>query len=110
MHSMAPGLTLVALLPESFDGAEALLEDLSAAEAAFERLCELTGAAAESLGTPHGWRACVDVGGTLLLLHGKGETWSISAGAGMDLGDAMSAARRLHGLLGAEVDSWDLDR
>jgi len=107
---MFDALTVTSVGTHTSGEAELLLDALGGAEAALERLCELTGVEATNLGPVDAWRARVEVDGTPVLISAQGETWSIHAEAGVDLGDAMSVARRLHGLLGAAAEGWDLDR
>jgi hypothetical protein len=89
---------------------EVLLEGLSGAEAALEKLLELSGRSPGELGSPEAWAALVDLDGTELLLRGGGDAWQVAARMGADAGEGMFAARRLHGLLGALSESWDDDR
>jgi hypothetical protein len=89
---------------------DVLLEGLSGAAAALEKLLEVSGRSLGELGSPEAWAALVDLDGTELVLRGGGDAWSIAAGVGADAGEGMFAARRLHGLLGAMSEGWDDDR
>jgi hypothetical protein len=101
---------LTARTAEGAPEGEPLLERLSGAEAVLDRLAELCSLDPDQLGSPEAWAARVDLDGTELVLRGSGDTWGISAPVGTDAGEAMSAARRLHGLLGALSGGWDDDR
>jgi hypothetical protein len=101
-------LTAAPLDEGELAGAEVLLEGLGFAGDALGNLVRL--AAAPELGDEGAWRARVAFEGTVLFIVADGDRWSILAPAGEDLGNAMMAARRLHGILGAAAEGWDLDR
>jgi hypothetical protein len=91
-----------------FDGAEELLERLDLPEEALANLCRIARLDEEPLRHGEGWRARVELDRTPLLVRVQDGRWAIYAAAGA--ADAMEAARRLHGLIGATADDWDLDR
>jgi hypothetical protein len=95
----------------AFDGAEELLERLALADEALENLAHASGRAEEELASAGGgWAARVELDGTELLLRSDGGRWTIYLRRGADDDGAMLAARKLHGLVGAQADGWDLDR
>jgi NAD(P)H-hydrate repair Nnr-like enzyme with NAD(P)H-hydrate epimerase domain len=73
-------------------------------------LVALAAVEAAALGVEAAWRARVTLDGTALLIVADEDRWSILAPAGDDAGNAMMAARRLHGILGTAAAGWDLDR
>jgi hypothetical protein len=91
-----------------FDGAEDLLERLDLPEEALENLCRLARLDEEPFRDQEGWSARVELDATPLLLAARNGRWAIYAQPGVD--GAMLAARRLHGLIGATAEGWDLDR
>lgn len=93
-----------------FDGAEALLDRLDLPDAALANLSRLAAGGKEPFGGDDRWAARVEVDGTALLVRGDEARWAIYLPPGADDGDAMHAARKLHGLLGEQGDGWDLDR
>ena len=106
---------MIALLAGPLDeaalaGAEPLLEDLDLAEEALANLIRLSGASEAHLRVDGGWRARLELDGTRLFVVATAGRWSIFAAEGDDVGDAMLAARRLHGQLGEAAEGWDLDR
>jgi len=101
---------LTATPASAADQGEALLEGLSDPEAALERLAELTGASPADFGPRASWACRVELDGTALVLCGEAEHWEIRCARGTDASEGMSAARRLHGLLGALSEGWDDDR
>jgi hypothetical protein len=102
---------MLAARPATGEGTgEVLLDNLTGAEAALERLLELTGRGVAELGSAAAWAALVDVDGTELILRGGGDGWEIAALFGAEAGESMFAARRLHALLGAVSEGWDDDR
>jgi hypothetical protein len=102
---------MLAARPATGEGTgEILLDKLAGAEAALEKLLELTGRGAGELGSVAAWAALVDVDGTELILRGGGDGWEIAASVGAEAGESMFAARRLHALLGALSEGWDDDR
>jgi hypothetical protein len=96
--------------PAEVDGAEELLERLDLPDAALENLCRLARLDEEPFQNPDGdgWTARVELDGSALLVQARGARWTIYAAAGET--DGMAAARRLHGLIGAQSEGWDLDR
>jgi hypothetical protein len=103
-------LTAAALDDRELVGAEVLLEGLAFAGDALANLGRLAVADIGALGIEAAWRARVTLDGTVLLIVADEGRWSILAPAGGDVGDAMMAARRLHGILGTAAEGWDLDR
>jgi hypothetical protein len=95
---------------EALDGLEPVLEGFDRPDIALEALADAAGIDASSLATDHGWRAGVVFEGTPLVLIADGERWGVHASTDVDPGDAMSAARKLHGLLGEKSEDWELDR
>ncbi len=95
-----------------FEMAEELLERLDLPDEALENLCRLARLDEELFREPNddpgGWSARVELDGSVLLLRARGGRWTIYAAPGET--DGMAAARRLHGLIGATADGWDLDR
>jgi hypothetical protein len=91
-----------------FTGAEELLERLDLPEEALENLCRVARLDDEPLRDGDGWSARIELDRTPLLVRAREDRWTIYAPAGAS--DAMEAARRLHGLIGATADGWDLDR
>jgi hypothetical protein len=106
-----PGLTqaMIAIDAELL-AAEPVLEDLDQPEAALENLVDQTGIDPSCLRTADGWASMAVVDGTALFVLARGGRWSILAAPSCDPADAMSAARKLHGLLGEKPEGWDLDR
>jgi len=96
--------------PQELEGAEPLLEELASSEHALSRLAECVEEDPTRFGVAAAWGARIDWDADIVLARGQGTTWSIFAPAGADPGAAMSCARRLHALLGAAADDWDLDR
>lgn len=90
--------------------AEPLLEDLPFSADALANLARQSGVPASTFGDEEGWQAAVEIEGTAVLVAARGETWTILAPPDADPGDAMQAARRLHGLLGEKTEDWDEDR
>jgi hypothetical protein len=95
---------------DEFAGGEPLIERLDLAEEALAALAERSGVREERLRVGDGWQAAVEVGGTEILVRALGERWEIWAPVGADEADAQLAARKLHGLIGAQAEGWDLDR
>ena len=91
-----------------FVGAEELLERLDLPDEALENLSQLTRLDEEPFLDEGGWSARIELDGSTLLVRAREGRWTIYAAPGAD--DAMHAARRLHGLIGATADGWDLDR
>jgi hypothetical protein len=95
-----------------FASAEELLERLDLPDEALVNLCRLARLDEEPFRHGDGWSARVEIDQTPLLLRAEGSRWTIFAAPGAE--DAMLAARRLHGLIGAPPedrnDGWDLDR
>jgi hypothetical protein len=94
----------------ALNAAEPLLEDLPFPAGALATLARLAGVPESTFGDDLGWCAAVDVEGTTVLVSAREESWTILAPADGDPGDAMQAARRLHGLLGEKTADWDQDR
>src|SRR5262245_497260 len=94
----------------ALNAAQPLLEDLAFAADALANLARLAGVPESTFGDDLEWSAAVDVEGTTVLASARGETWTIFAPEDADPGDAMQAARRLHGWLGEKGSDWDLDR
>jgi hypothetical protein len=107
---MQPPLSASPLDDRALAGAEPLLEDLDLAAAALDNLAARLGVDEAGLLRDDGWGARVEVDGVTVLVRARGDRWSIYNPAGGDEADGMLAARRLHGLLGAFGDGWDLDR
>jgi hypothetical protein len=93
---------------DDFAGAEELLERLDLPDEALENLCRLARLDEEPFLDGGGWSARVELDSTKLLVRARVGRWTIYAAPDTD--DAMHAARRLHGLIGATADGWDLDR
>jgi hypothetical protein len=91
-----------------FAGAEELLERLDLPEEALENLCQLTRLDEQPFLEEGGWSARIELDAANLLVRAREGRWTIYAAAGES--DAMQAARRLHGLIGATAEGWDLDR
>jgi len=94
----------------ALNAAEPLLEDLPFSADALANLARLAGVPESTFGDDLGWCAAVDVDGTTVLISAREETWPILGPEDTDPGDAMQAARRLHGWLGEKGSDWDLDR
>jgi hypothetical protein len=103
-------LSARAPLPEELRGAELLFDRLDLPEEALEALSELSGVAAQVFLREDGWAAWIEVDGTAVLAQAVGAAWMFLVPAGVDEGDAMALARRLHGRLGMRAEGWDLDR
>ncbi len=94
----------------ALNAAEILLDDLPFAADALANLARLAEVPESTFGDDLGWCAAIDLDGTTVLASARGGTWAILAPSDGDPGDAMHAARRLHGLLGEKGADWDLDR
>lgn len=91
-------------------GVEPLLDRLDLPEEALANLAHLSGVDAEAFREGDGWAAQVELDGDTLWIAGVTDRWRIALPAGADEADAARTARRLHGLLGAIGEGWDLDR
>jgi hypothetical protein len=91
-------------------GAEEVLAGLALPEAALSALAYQAELDEDRLRTADGWAAAVHLDDTWVLVRAQGERWEVLAPAGTDPSEAALAARRLHGLLGALAEGWDLDR
>jgi hypothetical protein len=98
-------LTVRAVETAELETGEALLERLDLPEEALENLARLGGVDEASLRVGGGWAARVELDGAALIVLADGDRWAIRGGD-----EAMFAARKLHGLIGAQADGWDLDR
>ncbi len=107
---MAVALSASPVDDEAFTGAEAILERLDLAEEALANLSRIACTDEDRFLRGDGWAARVDLDDTIVLLRSDGERWEILAPPGSDEADAALAARKLHGLLGATVGTWDHDR
>jgi hypothetical protein len=94
----------------ALNAAEILLDDLPFAADALANLARLAGVPESTFGDDLGWCAAIDVEETTVFASARGDTWAILRPEEVDPGDAMLAARRLHGLLGEKGADWDLDR
>jgi hypothetical protein len=112
-HDVPTSFTACPLEPGALDAAEPIYERLDLPAEALANLARLASLDEARLLVPGGWAARVTVAGTEVLVRGDaGEAgrWSILAPPGADDADAALAARKLHGLLGAVGEGWDLDR
>jgi len=91
-----------------FADAEELLERLDLPDEALTNLCRLARLDETPFLDEGGWSARVELDGTPLRIRARDGRWSILAAPGAE--DAMLEARRLHGLIGATSEGWDLDR
>ena len=105
---------LVVVTPEiasALHGAEAILESLEYPDLARAELEKHATLDETALGdNPHSWLARVSVDDTDLLVRADGHSWAILAPGESDASDTALAARKLHGLIGAFAEGWDLDR
>jgi hypothetical protein len=107
---MVATLSASAASPAELATAEAVLEGLSDAALALERLEELTVAPPGAFGAPGAWCARIERAGEVLLAKAEGAAWGLYAPTGVSADESMSFARRLHALLGAPAQDWDADR